>query len=99
LRQPIKRFEFIDKTIHRYDVCFDSKAPSFVLNNEDIRQRFLDFKNKKKGNIRYITEITRDNIDFSKEIMTAVELRHIQGIRGVSRINEIDINTMLSLMT
>jgi hypothetical protein len=26
--------EFIDKTIHRYDVCFDSKTPSFVFNNE-----------------------------------------------------------------
>ena len=80
--------EFIDKTIHRYDVCFDSKVPSFVFNNEEIRKRFLGFKQKKKGNIRYITEITRDNIAFCKEIMTAVELRHIQGLRGVSRINE-----------
>jgi hypothetical protein len=80
--------EFIDKTIHRYDICADSKTPSFVFNNNEIRKRFLDFKDKKKGNIRYIIEITRDNIDFCKEIMTAVELRHIQGLRGVSRVNE-----------
>lgn len=80
--------EFIDKTVHRYDICADSKTPSFVFNNNEIRKRFLDFKEKKKGNIRYIIEITRDNIDFCNEIMTAVELRHIQGLRGVSRINE-----------
>jgi hypothetical protein len=80
--------EFIDKTIHRYDICADSKTPSFVFNNNEIRKRFLDFKDKKKGNVRYIIEITRDNIDFCKEVMTAVELRHMQGLRGVSRINE-----------
>jgi archaellum component FlaC len=80
--------EFIEKTICRYDICADSKTPSFVFNNEEIRKRFLDFKDKKKGNIRYIIELTRDNIDFCKEIMTAVELRHIQGLRGMSRINE-----------
>jgi hypothetical protein len=80
--------EFIDKTVRRYDICADSKTPSFVFNNNEIRKRFLDFKDKKKGNIRYIIEITRDNIDFCKEIMTAVELRHIQGLRGVSRVNE-----------
>jgi hypothetical protein len=80
--------EFIDKSVSRYDICVDSKTPSFVFNNNEIRKRFLDFKDKKKGNIRYIIEITRDNIDFCKEIMTAVDLRHIQGLRGVSRINE-----------
>src|ERR1051326_669508 len=80
--------EFIDKAVSRYDICVDSKTPSFVFNNNEIRKRFLDFKDKKKGNIRYIIEITTDNIDFCKEIMTAVDLRHIQGLRGVSRINE-----------
>jgi hypothetical protein len=80
--------EFIDKTIGRYDICVDSKTPSFVFNNNEIRKRFIDFKDKKKGNIRYIVEITTDNIDFCKEIMKAVDLRHIQGLKGVSRINE-----------
>jgi hypothetical protein len=80
--------EFIDKTISRYDICVDSKTPSFVFNNNEIRKRFIDFKDKKKGNIRYIVEITTNNIDFCKEIMTAVDLRHIQGLKGVSRINE-----------
>lgn len=52
----MKQFEFIDKTICRYD----------VFNNEEIRKRLLDIKNKKKGNIRYITEVNRDNIVFCK---------------------------------
>jgi hypothetical protein len=46
--------EFIDKTVRRYDICVDSKTPSFVFNNNEIRKRFLDFKGKKKGNVRYI---------------------------------------------
>jgi len=83
--------EFIDKAVSRYDICVDSKTPSFVFNNNEIRKRFIDFKDKKKGNIRYIVEITTNNIDFCKEIMTAVDLRHIQGLKGVSRINETEI--------
>jgi hypothetical protein len=80
--------EFIDNTVYRFDVCADSKTPSFILNNKEIRKRFYDFKDKKKENIRYITEINRDNIAFCREIMRAVELRHIQGLKGVFRVNE-----------
>jgi hypothetical protein len=91
--------EFIDKTVQRYDICADSRTPSFVFNNNEIRKRFLDFKDKKKGNIRYIIEITRDNIDFCKEIMTAVELRTSKGLEVYLESMKQNINTMLSLMT
>ena len=33
--------KFIDKTKHRYNVYADSKTPSFVMNNEDIRTKFF----------------------------------------------------------
>ena len=80
--------KFIDKTKHRYNVYADSKTPSFVMNNEDIRTKFFEFKNKKGGYIRYITEITNDNIDYCKQLMKVVDLRHIEGPRGVFRVNE-----------
>jgi hypothetical protein len=80
--------KFIDKTEHRYNVYADSKTPSFVMNNEDIRTKFFEFKNKKGGYIRYITEITKENIDYCKQLMKVVDLRHIEGPRGVFRVNE-----------
>jgi len=80
--------KFIDKTKHRYNVYADSKTPSFVMNNEDIRMKFFEFKNKKGGYIRYITEVTKQNIDYCKQLMKAVDLRHIEGPKGVFRVNE-----------
>jgi hypothetical protein len=80
--------KFIDKTKHRYNVYADSKTPSFVMNNEDIRTKFFEFKNKKGGYIRYITEITNENIDHCKQLMKVVDLRHIEGPKGVFRVNE-----------
>jgi hypothetical protein len=82
--------KFIDKTKHRYNVYADSKTPSFVMNNEDIRTKFFEFKNKKGGYIRYITEITNENIDYCKQLMKVVDLRHIEGPKGVFRVNEIE---------
>jgi hypothetical protein len=80
--------KFIDKTNLRYNVYADSKTPSFVMNNEDIRTKFFEFKNKRGGYIRYITEITNENIDYCKQLMKVVDLRHIEGPRGVFRVNE-----------
>jgi len=80
--------KFIDKTKHRYNVYADSKTPSFVMNNEDIRTKFFQFKNKRGGYIRYITEITNENIDYCKQLMKVVDLRHIEGPKGVFRVNE-----------
>jgi hypothetical protein len=80
--------KFIDKTKHRYNVYADSKTPSFVMNNEDIRTKFFEFKNKRGGYIRYITEITNENIDYCKQLMKVVDLRHIEGPKGVFRVNE-----------
>jgi hypothetical protein len=40
--------EFIDKTISRYDICVDSKTPSFVFNNNEIRKRSLILRIRRK---------------------------------------------------
>jgi hypothetical protein len=80
--------EFIEKSKHSYNVYADSKTPSFVMNNDNIRAKFFEFKNKKHGYIRYITEVTKENIDYCKQLMKAVDLRHIEGPRGVFRVNE-----------
>jgi hypothetical protein len=52
---------------------------------------------KKGGHIRFITEITKENHKYCKEIMKFVELRHIEGIKGIVRINENEYQSNLAI--
>jgi hypothetical protein len=79
--------EFINKANTRYDVCADSSIPSFII-KKGIISNFIEFKNNRNGQIRYITEVTADNLDYCKLIMEAGELRHLKGLKGVFRVNE-----------
>ena len=79
--------EFINSSKCRYDVCADSKGPSYVIKIDALRQSYIEFV-RRGGHIRFITEITKENLDYCKEIMKFVELCHIEGIKGIVRINE-----------
>jgi histidine kinase/DNA gyrase B/HSP90-like ATPase/phospho-acceptor domain-containing protein len=65
----------------RADVCADSNAPysHFIL--EPIRDAFIKLKSR-GVKVRFITEITKENLPYSKELMKIVELRHLDGIKG-----------------
>jgi hypothetical protein len=79
--------KFIDDTKTTYDVCADSITPSFIVKKGIVR-KFLDFKNNRNGLIRYITDVTWENIGYCKQIMEASQLRHLKGPKGVFRVNE-----------
>ena len=53
-----------------------------------LKQAFL--RAKKRGvKLRYITEITKDNLSYCKQLLTVVdELRHLDGIKGNFYISE-----------
>ena len=53
-----------------------------------LKQAFL--RTKKRGvKLRYITEITKDNLSYCKQLLTVVdELRHLDGIKGNFYISE-----------
>jgi two-component system sensor histidine kinase VicK len=72
----------------RADVCGDSLAPSFSMGVEPIKKGYIDFKNR-GVKIRFITEITKDNIPYCKELMKYVEeLRHMDGVKGNMAVGE-----------
>jgi hypothetical protein len=81
--------EIINKANTRYDACADSYVPSFIIKN-GIMSNFIDFKFRRDGRIRYITEVTKENLDYCKQIMNVGELRHLQGLKGVFKVNEIE---------
>lgn len=57
------------------------------LGIEPIRKSFLDAKNK-DVELRYITEITTENIFYCKELMKITELRHLDGFQGNFMVSE-----------
>jgi signal transduction histidine kinase len=62
--------------------------PPLAIEIETIKKAFSDAK-KRNVRLRYLTEITKDNISYCKELMTIVdELRHLEGIKGNFMLSE-----------
>ena len=75
----------------------DYTRPSLVVEIERLRKAFLAVKSK-GVKLRYVTEITDDNIGYCKELMKLVnELRHLEGIKGNFYISETEYIAPASL--
>jgi K+-sensing histidine kinase KdpD len=61
--------------------------PPLAILIEPIKKAFLDAKSR-GIKLRYLTEITKDNIAYCKELITIVELRHLDGIKGNFMLSE-----------
>jgi signal transduction histidine kinase len=62
--------------------------PPLAILIEPIKKAFLDAKSR-DVRLRYLTEITKDNIDYCKVLTTIVDdLRHLDGIKGNFMISE-----------
>jgi two-component system sensor histidine kinase VicK len=80
--------QFMKNVKKRMDICFDSKAPSIVVEIDAYRNGYKDIRNR-GGTIRAFTEITRDNIHYCKELRKLVdELRHLEGMKGGIAVSE-----------
>jgi len=77
--------QFLSKA-NTINSCGDYKAPSAIIEVEEYRK--LLFELKKRGiKLRYITDITKDNVKYCKELMSkfAYEIRHIDGSKPYSK--------------
>lgn len=68
-------------------ICADQYWPSVAMGIEVFRNQMFDLK-KKNVNCRFITEVTRENIAFCKELLKIAEVRHLQGLKGNFAVNE-----------
>ena len=60
--------------------CVDQTHPRLVAESRQLRQILLDNKTK-EIKFRYLTEITKDDLYYCKELLSTVdELHHIDGI-------------------
>jgi signal transduction histidine kinase len=62
-------------------VCADSLAPSVAMGAEPIKECYENLKSR-QVKVRWITEITKDNLSYCRALMQYAELRHLDGIKG-----------------
>ena len=64
------------------DICNDSRGPSmFVIPNHPVTKAYRELK-ERGMRLRFIAEITKENIEESKELMKVCELRHLDEVKG-----------------
>jgi two-component system sensor histidine kinase VicK len=83
----LKRFSLIKE---KSDTCLDRAGPSVLVTTKTIWDSCKLFKARGIKH-RFITEITKDNLDYCIEIMKNVdELRHLDALRGNFSVSERD---------
>jgi signal transduction histidine kinase len=88
--------KFLSKA-HKIDSCGDYKAPSLILEVQQYKKLLSDIK-AKGIQLRYITDITKDNIHSSKELLKfAKEVRHLAGMRANFSVSETEYMASASI--
>jgi two-component system sensor histidine kinase VicK len=80
--------QFFSKSNEKIDTCMNYTRPQLAIEIKQIKNAFIEAKNR-GVKLRYITEITSENISFCKELIKIVgELRHLDGMKGNFMISE-----------
>jgi two-component system, OmpR family, sensor histidine kinase VicK len=80
--------QFFSNSNIKIDSCMNYTRPQLAIVLDSIRNSFIDAKNR-GIKLRYLTEITSENISYCKELLSIVnEIRHLDGIKGNFMINE-----------
>ena len=81
--------QFLSQTNNKIDACVDYTRPSLAIDYLALKNAFLNAK-KRGVKLRYVTEITKDNISYCKQLLTTMvyELRHLEGMKGNFYISE-----------
>ncbi len=89
--KAVKRgVQFMRNVREKMDIFFDHKAPSIVIDLEEYRNGYIDIR-RRGSKIRAFTEITKENIQYCKELIKIVdELRHLDGVKGGLAVSELE---------
>jgi two-component system, OmpR family, sensor histidine kinase VicK len=80
--------EFLSQTKSVVYACVDETRPILTIDILVLKKAFEDAK-RRGVKLLYITEITKDNLSYCKQLMSMVdELRHLDGIKGNFYISE-----------
>ena len=80
--------EFLNRTNDAVFACVDQTRPILTLETLGLKNAFL-YAKKRGVKLHYVTEITKDNLSYCKQLMDMVdELRHLDGIKGNFYVSE-----------
>ena len=68
-------------------VCADANSAAFSMGVAPIKKGYSDFK-RRGVRIRFITEITSENMQYVKELMNYAEVRHMDTVKGNMAVSE-----------
>jgi two-component system, OmpR family, sensor histidine kinase VicK len=78
---------FLNSAEISMNICADYTWPSVAIGVEVFKRGLYDLKSRNVQS-RFVTDITKDNIEYCKELMQISELRHLDGIKGNFAISE-----------
>jgi two-component system sensor histidine kinase VicK len=73
--------------LHRHDICVDADGPPVAMGIDWVKKCYVD-AHARGVKIRFITEITKDNLPQCRQLMELVELRHLEGVQGNFGVSE-----------
>jgi two-component system, OmpR family, sensor histidine kinase VicK len=80
--------QFFSDSDKKIDTCMNYTRPALAITIEPVRNAFIDAK-KRGIKLRYLTEVTKDNIAYCKDLIPIVdEMRHLDGIKANFMISE-----------
>ena len=79
--------KFLNSSEVSMNICADYTWPSVAMGVEVFRKGLYELKTRSVQS-RFIADITKDNIEYCKELMQISELRHLDGIKGNFAISE-----------
>jgi two-component system, OmpR family, sensor histidine kinase VicK len=80
--------KFVDRANIKIDSCVSSLAPSVIVEVDNIKQRRMEAAKKRNVKFRYVTEITKENIDYIKQMLVFADIRHIEGMKGNFEVSD-----------
>jgi two-component system sensor histidine kinase VicK len=86
--------QFMQNARKWMDLFGDKNGPSIIIEFADVYKNNYVRAKRRGAKIRFITEITKDNIHYCKELMEIVdEFRHLEGFTGGIAVSESEYMT------
>lgn len=74
----------------KMDLFGDKNGPSIIIKYKEYKDNYIKARDR-GAKIRFVTEITKDNIQYCKEVRKIVdEFRHFDGFRGGIAVSELE---------
>ena len=80
--------DFVNRCRKKIDSCVSSTAPSVIIEVEAIKKARIFAVKHRVIKLRYVTEVTAENLKYCKEMLKCSEIRHLEGMKGNFEVSD-----------